>query len=189
MSNHSGIICFQKFCHVTLAQKRLNDRFPMVVFLINEGAMNPGFHTGGQDKPLYSAQFYDMKTDSHFPWFFGAGVQCETTRRFPRNVVEVVRKTNFENTVILRWVHGCTPTDLSYFYTQYNDTFRTWKDVFAKHRVSIQEIWRKFKCREIMSCSPPPPPRFHTFQQRRWNCLRPKCCHTVWWWIFSVYNG
>ena len=76
---------------------------------------------GGEDMPHYSARFYDMKTDSHFPRFFGAGVQCETTRRFPRSVVKVVRKTNFENTVILGGVHGCTPTDLelSYFYTQY----------------------------------------------------------------------
>ena len=71
--------------------------------------------------PHHSGAIYDNETDSHFPRFFGAAVLCETTRRFPRSVVKVVHMTKFENTVILREVHGCTSTDLelSYFYVQY----------------------------------------------------------------------
>ena len=58
--------------------------------------------------PHHPAAIYDNETESHFPRFFGAAVQCETTRRFQRCVVKVVHVTKFENISILRGVHGCT---------------------------------------------------------------------------------
>ena len=89
--------------------------------------------------PHHCGAIYDNETDSHFPRLFDAAVQCETTRRFQRSIVKVVYVTKFENTVILRGVHNCTPTDLelSYFYAQYIKTFIAEQDVFAKHRVNL----------------------------------------------------
>ena len=110
-----------------------------------------------QDKLSESPRCNDMVANLHFPIFWHSHSMWNSTA-FSEKRSESRSQLQCKNISILSVVQPWTSRDwkLSYSNRPYiiYESFKSWKEGFAKFHVSLWEMWRKFKCRRSMSYPP-----------------------------------